>query len=61
MDDGVSKFAEMKRHLHSYSKNELGITKKTRRFFPSDKDIRNIMGSHKDQTQYLLSFILNLA
>nr|XP_022286468.1 uncharacterized protein LOC111099474 [Crassostrea virginica] len=52
MDDGVSKVAEMKRHLHSYSKNELGITKKTRRFFPSDKDIRNIMGSHKDQTQF---------
>ncbi|XP_061182399.1 uncharacterized protein LOC133190730 [Saccostrea echinata] len=53
MDEGVTKVAEMKRHLKSFSKKDLGKTStQNRRFYPLDKDIRNVMDSYKNQTRY---------
>lgn len=48
MDEGVTKVAEMKRHIKSFSKKDLGKTStQNRRFYPLDKDIRNVMDSYK--------------
>ncbi|XP_062603784.1 calcium-responsive transcription factor-like [Saccostrea cucullata] len=53
MDEGVTKVAEMKRHLKSFSKKDLGKTStQNRRFYPLDKDIRNVMDSYKNQTRF---------
>lgn len=53
MDEGVTKVAEMKRHIKSFSKKDLGNTStQNRRFYPLDKDIRNVMDSYKNQTRF---------
>lgn len=55
MNEGVTKVSEMKRHIKSFSRKELKMTdEENRRFFPLDKDIRNIMEYNKEQTRYLL-------
>lgn len=55
MNEGVTKVSEMKRHIKSFSRKELKMTdEENRRFFPLDKDIRNIMEYNKGQTRYLL-------
>lgn len=55
MNEGVTKVSEMKRHIKSFSRKELNMTdEENRRFFPLDKDIRNIMEYSKGQTRYLL-------
>ena len=52
MDEGVSKVSEIKRHVSTFSKNELGMTSiPNRRFYPTDKDIRNVMHLYKTQTR----------
>lgn len=53
MDEGVTKVSEMKRHIKTFSRKELKMTdEENRRFFPSDKDIRNIMEYNKGQTRF---------
>lgn len=64
MDEGVTKVAEMKRHIKSFSKKDLGNTStQNRRFYPLDKDIRNVMDSYKNQTRlghvYSESYIIH--
>lgn len=55
MNEGVTQVSEMKRHIKSFSRKELKMTdEENRRFFPLDKDIRNIMEYNKGQTRYLL-------
>lgn len=55
MNEGVTKVSEMKRHIKSFSRKELNMTDEENwRFFPLDKDIRNIMEYNKGQTRYLL-------
>lgn len=54
---GVRKVSEVKRHLTQYVKAELfrGASPpplSRRRYFPSDKDLRNIMARARDQTRY---------
>jgi hypothetical protein len=55
MDEGVTKVSEMRRHIQTFSRNDLGMTSKAvtqnRRFFPLDKDLRNTMDSYKNQTR----------
>lgn len=53
MNEGVTKISEMKRHIKSFSRKELKMTdEENRRFFPLDKDIRNIMEYNKGQTRF---------
>ena len=61
MDEGVTKVSEMRRHIHSFSRNDLGMegeaVTQNRRFFPLDKDLRNTMDSYKNQTRYRQFFV----
>ncbi|VDI02153.1 Hypothetical predicted protein [Mytilus galloprovincialis] len=53
--DGVTKVSEMKRHLKVFVKKELAIEDKTipsRRFYPTDKDIRNHMDTTKNKFRF---------
>lgn len=54
---GVRKVSEVRRHLTQFVKAELfrGASPpplSRRRYFPSDKDLRNIMARARDQTRY---------
>ncbi|XP_063440606.1 uncharacterized protein LOC134721481 isoform X2 [Mytilus trossulus] len=53
--DGVTKVSEMKRHLKVFVKKELEIEDQTipsRRFYPTDKDIRNHMDTTKNKFRF---------
>lgn len=54
---GVRKVSEVKRHLAQFVRAELfrGTSPpplSRRRYFPSEKDLRNIMARARDQTRY---------
>lgn len=62
MDESVTKVAEMKRHIKSFSKNDLGKTStQNRRFYPLVKDIRNVTDSYKSNKvrSYILRIVYN--
>lgn len=49
--EDVTKVTEMKRHITRLSKKGLRKTStQNRRFYPLDKDIRNVINSNKNQT-----------
>ncbi|XP_071138721.1 calcium-responsive transcription factor-like [Mytilus edulis] len=53
--DGVTKVSEMKRHLKVFVKKELEIEDQTipsRRFYPTDKDIRNHVDTTKNKFRF---------
>lgn len=50
-EEDVTKVTEMKRHIKRLSKKGLRKTStQNRRFYPLDKDIRNVINSNKNQT-----------